>query len=77
VLLTQGRSLAALARYDEAEAALLEASSVLQSRPRPADPLARSVAVALASFYDARHADAPERGFDAKARHWRAAAADH
>jgi serine/threonine protein kinase/tetratricopeptide (TPR) repeat protein len=68
----RGRALLALARYLEAEAAMLEAHAILVAVFGEGHALPAGVAGYLADLYDAWHAAEPDAGRGADAEAWRA-----
>ena len=70
-LMLHGVCLSGLKRYDEAEAALLEAHEILKSAQGANHEQTTEAVGALAELYDAWHAAEPGEGHDAKATEWR------
>ncbi|UCD76813.1 MAG: tetratricopeptide repeat protein, partial [Phycisphaerales bacterium] len=67
-----GETLAALQRYEEAEAALLEAVELTTAVLGPDDERAVEQIESLIALYTAWHEAEPDTGHDAKAAEWRA-----
>ncbi len=63
--------LSALERYDEAEAALLEAHEIMESARGEKPELATKVVKALADLYEFWDTAEPDVGYAAKAADWR------
>ena len=77
LLVLPGAVMAALERFDRAEAELLEAQTIIEGPGIPGwNPLAlerqtREVVESFADLYDAWHASEPDAGHDAEAEKWR------
>lgn len=69
-LLGHGVCLSALERYDEAEAALLEAHEIMESALGAQHERTTKVVKALADLYKSWDAADPGKGYDAKAAEW-------
>jgi hypothetical protein len=72
-----GLALTKLARYAEAEGALLEGYGILTAALGDGHEQTRSVMTYLVSLYDARSAAEPGKGYDAKAAEWREKGSSH
>jgi non-specific serine/threonine protein kinase/serine/threonine-protein kinase len=67
-----GKCLTMLKRYDDAEAALLEAYEILEAAKGAEHKHTAESIQLLIDLYDAWHAAEPDHGYDAKAAQWRA-----
>jgi len=71
-LRNHARTLAAMERFQHAEAELVEVQAIIAAAPEPGGARTLAMMKAFVELYDAWHAAEPGEGYDAKAAEWRA-----